>query len=85
MADSELVHMTPHCREFCVMCYIAGRIACSSVENIEEEDGSMPCWMICEPPVTAQPIVRLFWILECEGTVSWWCFSYSVNWDSGAR
>ncbi len=34
MADSESVHMTPpsHGREFCVMCCVASRIACSSVE-----------------------------------------------------
>ncbi len=39
MADSELVHMTPPYRAFCVMCCVASRIVCSSVENIEKEDG----------------------------------------------
>ncbi len=60
MADNESMHMKPYYREFCIMCCIAGRIACSSAENIKKEDGRTHCWMICELLVAAQPTSSAF-------------------------
>ncbi len=69
MADSESMHMTPHCREFCVMCCVASRIACSSAENIEEDDDRARCWMIASYWSLHSPLIQLFWIHWCKVTV----------------
>ncbi len=55
-----MVHVMPHCREFCVMCCVVSRIACSFAENIEKKDGKIHRWMICELLVTAQPTSSAF-------------------------
>ncbi len=53
MTDSESVHLMPHYREFCVMCCIASRIACSSAENIKKKYCRTHCWIMCKLLVIA--------------------------------
>ncbi len=77
MVECALVHMTMHCREFCVMCCVASRIVCNSVENI---DGRTRCWMFCELLVSAQTTTSAFLHPSVyRNCVSWWCSSNSVK------